>query len=446
MSTLLIVLLLILLNALYVAAEFAIIGARVSRVQQYAREGSALATALVPIVSSTVRVDTYIAVSQIGITVSSLALGAFGQATFGLMLADILIDRTTLESLSAHAIAALAVLIVLTSVQVVFGELLPKSVALQYPVRVAMYTYHAMRWSHLAFRPFIGLLNGSGAFILRRIGISGERSHRHVHAPEEIEMLVRESREGGHIEEKQRVRLQRTLQLSRRSVRQIMVPRRQIASVDLDSAAATVRAELAASPFTRLVATRGSLDEVEGYLHTKDVAVAMATGRSLTDLRPLVRPLCKLSCRLTVDEVLNQLRRRRTRLALITDPLGDIEGLVSIEDVMRELVGGLSDEFKHDVGRPAPVSVAPGIWHMPGRMSVDELSEWALAAAVEPLWLTTTAPTLAGWLIEQVGRLPDVGQTIRMGQLAFTVEQLDGVAIERVRVEVRDSPAGADDA
>jgi CBS domain containing-hemolysin-like protein len=444
-TVILIALLLILANALYVAAEFAILGARVSRVQQHSVQGSSIATALLPIVSDTQRLDTFIAVCQIGITVTSLALGAFGQATFGVALGELLIERTTLEPVSAHAAAALAVLVVLTSTQVVFGELIPKTVALQYPVRTAMVTFHPLRWSHVAFAPLLGLLNGSGAFFLRRLGISGERGHRHIHAPDEFEMLVRESREGGHIEERQRVRLQRTLRLSRRSVRQIMVPRRRIASIDLNQPVDAILAEVAASPFTRLVAHRGSLSALEGYVHTKDVATALARRRELADLKPLVRPLITLSSRLTVDAVLSQLRNRRARLALIADPLGEIEGLVSIEDVMRELVGGLSDEFKRDVGPLAPTVLGPDRWRMPGRLALDELTEWARDAGIEPIWMSTHAETLAGWLIERVGLLPKVAQQIAVGPLVFTVEQLDGVAIDSVLVEHFPADVGTED-
>jgi CBS domain containing-hemolysin-like protein len=441
----LIALLLILANALYVAAEFAVLGARVSQVQQRAVQGSALASGLLPVVSETARLDTYIAVCQIGITVSSLALGAFGQATFGLALGETLIAQTTLEPVTAHSIAAIVVLVALTSTQVVFGELLPKTVALQYPVQTAMYTYHPLRWSHVAFAPLLGLLNGSGALILRRLGISGERGHRHIHAPEEIEMLVRESREGGHIEERQRVRLQRTLRLSRRSVRQIMVPRRRIEAIDLDQPVEELLSQVAASPFTRLVVHRGNLAAVEGYLHTKDVATALAKRRALTDLRPLVRPLITLSSRLTVDEVLGQMRNRRARIALIADPLGEIEGLVSIEDVMRELVGGLSDEFKSDLGPLAPSAVSEGVWRMPGRLPLDELGEWARESEIEPIWGASHAETLAGWLIEHVGLLPRPGQQIAVGPLVFTVENLDGVAIDTVRVEHFPAVVGDDD-
>jgi putative hemolysin len=441
----LIAVVLILGTALYVAAEFAILGARVSRVRQHAAQGSAVAAGLLPIVSNTPRLDTYIAVCQIGITVTGLALGTFSQATFGVALGDLLDERTALEPGTAQGAGSLIVLLVITSVTVLFGELLPKTVALQYPLRTAIATYHPMRWSHLAFAPLLGLLNGSGALVLRWLGIAGERGHRHIHSPDEIEMLVRESREGGHIEERQRQRLQRTLRLNRRSVRQIMVPRRRIAAVDLNQPPEAILAEIAASPFTRLVAHRGSLENIEGYVHTKDVATALARRRDLGDMKPLIRPLHALPSRLTVDEVLSQLRNRRARLALVADQMGEVEGLVSIEDVMRELVGGLSDEFKQDLGPLKPQPLGGGSWRMPGRLPLDELTEWAHDTGIEPIWRGAGAETLAGWLIERVGLLPRVAQRIAVGSLVFTVEHLDGVAIDSVLVEHYPADVGGED-
>ncbi|MGA1676813.1 MAG: hemolysin family protein, partial [Pseudomonadales bacterium] len=292
-----------------------------------------------------------------------------------------------------------------------------------------------LRWSHVLFAPFLPLLNGSGGWILRRLGVPGDRSHRHVHAPEEIEMLVRESREGGQIEEAQRVRLQRTLRLSRRSVRQVMVPRRRIVSIDRAAPVPELLERVTLSPYTRLVVQRGGLDEVDGYLHTKDLVRALARGRTIDQLPDLVRPLTRLASSCTLDDALAQLRNRRSRLALVVDSLGEIEGLISIEDVMRELVGALSDEFKRDTGPLAPVLIGSGIWRMPGRLALDELSEWARGEDIDPVWSGSTVETLGGWLIERVGLLPQLGQRIAVGALEFTIERLDGVAIDTVRVE-----------
>jgi putative hemolysin len=433
----LIVVVLILLNALYVAAEFAVLGARVSRVQRYSVQGSALASALLPIVTSTARLDNYIAACQIGITASSLVLGAYGQAAFGLALAEFLIAHTDMTRVSAYALAAIAVLVVLTSIQVIFGELVPKTIALQYPVRTAMYTYLPMRWSLVVFSPLITLLNGSGAMVLRAFGVSGDRSHRHIHSPDEIELLVRESRAGGLLDERQRVRLQRALRLSRHPVRQIMTPRRHIVGIDLSDPVEQTLATLSSSPYSRLVVHRGGLDQVVGIVHVRDVAALLARGQKLDDLTPLVQPVMLLSWRLTLDLVLGEMRRNRARLALVVDDSDEVEGLVSLEDILRELVGTVADEFKVGVGREEPIYLSPGRWRLPGSLPLDELSEWALALGIEPAWSTAATGTLAGWLIGRAGRLPQEGQQIKTGPLQFTVEKLSGVAIVAVDVEYR---------
>lgn len=218
--------LLILATALYVAAEFAVVGARVSRIEHFAERGSRSAARLLPIVRNSAELDRYIAACQIGITVSSLVLGAFGQATIGVALGASLIERYQLDPVSAYGVSATLVLIVLTSAHVVLGELIPKTVALQYPARTAIYTYLPMRWSLALYRPFIRMLNGSGNLILKRFGGNPNASHRHLHSPQEIELLISESRKSGLIEASDSSRLRVALRLGRRTARQLMVPRR----------------------------------------------------------------------------------------------------------------------------------------------------------------------------------------------------------------------------
>ena len=198
---------LILVNALYVAAEFGAVSVRRGPVRGLAQRGNMLAGRLLPMLESPSRLDSYIATCQIGITLSSLILGAFGQATVALDLAAVLEDRAGMQSVAAHSAAALAVLVLLTVAQVLFGELIPKSLALQFPTRVALLTYLPTHWSKVLLRPFLAVLNGSGWFILRRVGLQQGASHRHVHSPEEIEMLIAESSDGGLLEPEEQLRL-----------------------------------------------------------------------------------------------------------------------------------------------------------------------------------------------------------------------------------------------
>ncbi|TCT20190.1 hemolysin family protein [Thiobaca trueperi] len=439
-----VVLVLILINALYVAAEFAIVGARVTRVEQAANQGHPLAAALLPILRDPTQLDRHIAACQIGITLSSLILGAFGQATFALDLGRILVSHGGLEPLGAHALSAIVILVVLSSTQVVFGELIPKTVALQYPVGTAIHTYLPLRWSLALYAPLISLLNGSGNLVLRRLGASPEASHRHVHAPAEIDLLIRESCAGGLLESKDSNRLREALRLGRHTVRQLMVPRRQIASLDLNAPLEQLLTEIDASPYTRLLVHQGGLDNVRGFLHVKDVAAAIARGADPQALPSLVRPLLALPSRLTTDRALGQLRDHRARIALVVSEFGDVQGLISLEDIIRELLGELSDEFKSGSDQ-LPLLLPDGRWRLSGRLPLDEAIEWAQTLG-KPAWEPSRAETLAGWILEQLDAVPEAGCQFGAAGLDFEIEQMDGTAINTVLVRLPDGATGDADA
>jgi CBS domain containing-hemolysin-like protein len=430
----LVVIALILVNALYVAAEFATVGARATRVELLAAQGHRLAAALLPTLRDPLRLDSYISACQIGITLSSLVLGAFGQATIGLALGAALDAHTGLEPLSAYALSASITLLVLTSTQVVFGELIPKTVALQFPVATAMYTYLPLRWSITLLAPFITLLNGSGSLVLRLSGVTGEQSHRHVHSPEEIALLIRESRKGGLLEKKESKRLREALQLGQHRVRQLMVPSRQIAGLDLSAPAEQLLADIGASPYTRLIVHRGNANEGLGYIHVKDVTVAIAAGHDLTDLQSMVRPLLILPYSLTIDQALSQLRSQRARIALLADEYGEIKGLISLQDIISGLLGGLPDEFKAG-NNLVPRRMPDGRWRLPGRAPLSEFDE-LMKSLGGPVLKPGRADTLAGWLLEHLATIPEGGCCVTIAGIEFEIETMEGLVIESVLVRV----------
>ncbi len=425
------VVLLIMFNALYVAAEFAVVGARVSRVEQFAAEGSWLARSVLPIVRETKRLDNYIAACQIGITVSSLVLGAFGQAAVGVALGTWLQGALGMDSLTAFGLAAIVVLVGLTSLQVVFGELIPKTVALQFPVRTAMYTYLPMKWSLLLFTPFIRFLNGSGNMVLRLLGADHARGHHHVHSPEEIEMLLGESVDDGAIGAIESERLKAGLRLSRRSARQLMVPRRDIVGIDLAQPSQEWFELVLGSPYTRLVAWRGSLEDVQGILHVKDLAAHLARDGSLDDVSDLLRPVLRIPRGLSAERVLQQLRLQRARLALVVSEFGDIEGLVTLQDLVSELLGEISDEFKA-ASDDQPQKLEDGRWRLLGRMPAEDFHVWSRLQGepVEPA--QEKAETLAGIILARLDVVPSEGRQLELDGWHMTVERMQGSAIESV--------------
>lgn len=339
-----IIVLLILLTGLYVAAEFAAVSARRSRLRRLAEDGNALAARILPVVEDPAALDRYIAASQIGITLSSLILGAYGQATIAPRVAPLFERVGGMDAAPAESTAAISVLVFLTILAVILGELVPKSLALQNPTRTALATVIPMQWSLYIFSWSIRFLNGSGVLILRLLGVPATR-HRHVHSPEEIELLIAESRDGGLLEPEEQVRLHRALRLGLRTARQLMVPRERLATVDAATPFAEMLQIVSSSPYSRLPVCERTPENIVGVLHTKDVVMAFV-GQTPATTATLLRAVVSVPGEMPADRLLAYLRERRSHQALVATSDGKIEGLVTLEDVVGELLGGVADEFK----------------------------------------------------------------------------------------------------
>ena len=339
-----IIVLLILLTGLYVAAEFAAVSARRSRLRRLAEDGNALAARILPVLEDPAALDRYIAASQIGITLSSLILGAYGQAAIAPRVTPLFARLGGMDPSTAESTAAVTVLIFLTILAVIIGELVPKSLALQDPTRTALATVIPMQWSLKLFDWSIVFLNGSGVLLLRLMGVPAT-GHRHVHSPEEIELLIAESRDGGLLEPEEQVRLHRALRLGLRTARQLMVPKERLAVVDAATPASDVLGVVSSSPYSRLPVFEQSRDNIIGVLHTKDIVMAFV-GRSRFTIASLLRPLIRVPGDMPADRLLAYLRERRSHQAFVATPDGRVEGLVTLEDVVSELLGGVADEFK----------------------------------------------------------------------------------------------------
>jgi len=423
----LVVSLLILVNAVYVAAEFAAVSVKRSRVRKLADEGGRAARLLLAEIEDPRRLDRWVAVSQIGITASSLVLGAFGQATFAVALGPLLAAHFGLEPAAAAAMAAAAVLVLLTGSQMVLGELVPKSLALQFSTRLALLSVHPMRCSAWLFAGFIRVLNGSGLAILRWFG-AGEAGHRHVHSPDEIEMLIVESRDGGLLEADESRRLRRALGLRLRRAEQLMVPRGEIVAIDADAPLDTTIERLLASRFTRLPVYRGDLDRVLGVVHVKDLLARTAAG-SLTGVEELLRPAVFVPAATRADRLLLVLRERRAQMAIVVDEHGGVDGLVSLSDILREVLGRTAEE--HGVGDREPERLGDGRVRLPGRLPPDRAARWT---GIE--W-SGRSGTVAGIVLERLGRLPRAGESIDIDGADVVVETVAGNAITSLLVKPR---------
>ncbi len=416
-DTWLVIALLVGLSALYVAAELSAVGVRRSQLRALADDGNALAARLLDLLDDPRRLDRYISASQIGITLTNLILGAFTAARV-----TPYVERA-LHAWVSPAAANAIVLLALSVVLMVLGELVPKSAALHAPLRVALLTARPMQLSQALYRPLIGLLNGSAEALLRLLGFQST-GHRHVHSPEEIDLLLVESRDGGLLEADEQERLHRALQLSHLTARQIMVPRLYLDMVDLDDPADQVLAHLLGSEHTRLPAYRETPDNVLGLLHSRDVVLHVAEQGRLVDPEALLRDVPAVSEHVSADRLLMLLREHRTEVALVVDEYGGVAGMVSVQDILTEILDEIPDTSLGD--QPEPERLSDGWVRLPGLMRLDEAEAW-----LGVLW-DGEAETVGGRVTEEIGRLPKPGAEVTIDGVRVRVERVARQAVMAV--------------
>jgi len=408
--------LLILLTAFFVAAEFAAVGARRSRLRRLAEDGNVLAARILPVLDNPKALDRYIAASQVGITLSSLILGAYGQASIAPRVAPLIERIFGLDPEPALSTSTVVVLLALTTAAMIAGELIPKSIALQDPTRTAIWTVLPMQWAERIFAWSIDFLNGSGNLVLRLLRVK-TTGHRHVHSPEEIELLIAESRDGGLLEPQEQVRLHQALRLGLRTARELMVPRSRLAAVEISTPFSEVLRLVATSPYSRLPVYRVILDDIVGVVHTKDVVTNYIANRQHASVGTLLRPIERVHSSIPADHLLAYMRDRRIHQALVVGEQGQIEGMITLEDVVAELLGGVSDEFKGATARA--ILLPDGSVRLPGAMRVEQ--------AAQVLGADWRAPgeTVSSYIARLLGGVPATGEHVSINGVDMIIEAVE---------------------
>lgn len=413
----LVILLLIVINALYVASEFAAVGVRRTQIEQMASEGNILARILHPIISQTQRLDTYVAACQIGITISSLVLGAYGQITVAVWLADKLESDGVFQAAAALPAASLATLMVLTVTQVIFGELVPKSVAIRYPAKVALATVIPMRWSLVAFRPLVWLLNGSANVLLAIFRVSPS-NRRHIHLADEIDLLVEDSHEGGLLDDSERARLHNLFRLSSKRVKEIMIPRTKVYAVDIATSPEELKELAARSAYTRIPVYQDSLDDVRGVVHIKDLLALSLEPDESWNIERALRPVPIVLENQPVKALMNDLRARHFQMALVVDEYGGTSGIVTLEDILEEVVGEIPDEYPKELAEGI-LPLGDGRLRVPGAFSISDLADYLGITLEYP-----DASTVGGLVMGLLGRMPKPGDVVSTAGVSVEVESV----------------------
>lgn len=420
-----VIMLMVLANALYVAAEFATVSARRSRLQELIEAGNASAKKLQSIIADRKNLDEYVAACQVGITLSSLIVGAYGQAQLAPILAPFFERLGNLQQAAAATTATLVLLVGMTALQVVLGELLPKTVALRYPERLAMITLPPMRFSLWLFRPLIQLYNGSAYAIMRKLKIQAETGHSHVHSPEELEMLFTESARGGLIDRDERNLLQGVFSLDDMNVREVMVPRVRMNALNVQQTVSSALDRARKTPHTRLPVYEGTPDRILGTVHVKDLYFAQQKNPQ-QPLGELVQKVLTLPDVLSVQDVWKQMKEHKQVMAILSDEYGGVSGLITREDIIEQLFGEVQDEFDHE----EPLFQQDGEdMLVRGDASIHTVNQQLNLQLPDE-----DAYTISGLVWSELEHVPVKGETLEVAGVTLTVEAVEGKQVTRVRL------------
>ena len=425
MTEFLVITVLILLNGLFVAAEFALIGAPRPMVEAAAAKGDRVAARLLRLIRSTQQQDRFIATAQLGITLASLGLGMYGEHVlagwFEHRLQGI---AAAWRWLPAHAIASVLAITALTYLHIVFGEMVPKSLALQYANRTARFVLTPMRALQLALYPFIVALNGLGNFMLRLIGIRRQDAQGTYLTPEELQLIVEESEQGGVIRADSGGLLRELFEFGDLNAGEAMVPRVRVAGIPLDAPASEVRRIVRDTRHTRYPVFEADLDHIVGMLHVKELL------RRLIAAEPVaagaLRPLPSVPETMALDDVLATMQRQRTHMAVVLDEHGGTAGVITLEDLFEEVVGDI------DEGRPSrpPLEIeSDGVMRVRGTVRLDEVGQrWDLDLEHEDV------DSVSGLVLARLGRTPVAGDIVEWQRLRVEVLEVRGKGVGLARV------------
>lgn len=414
----LIIFVMVAFNALYVAAEFATVGARRSRVQDMAEEGNRSASVLLEILRDAKRLDDYVAGCQVGITITSLVAGAYGQAKLTPLFTP------WLGNLGGHVAAVVLVLIIVTALQVVLGELLPKTIALRYPEKLALVTLRPMQMSLLLFRPLIIIFNGSAFRIMQWVGLNTEHSHAHVHSPEELEALYHESAAGGLINVRERDMLAGALNVDERMVREIMTPRTRMFTAKADEMVHEALGRLADSAHSRFPVQGDNPEDIVGVVQLRSLFAAARSGeRKVADV---MRPPLVVADVMPVPDLWEALRTDRRHVAIVVNEYGSVAGMVTLEDALEEVFGELQDEFDQE---EEPIVVQGNLVSIRGDVLVEMVNQRFDLTLSE-----AHADTISGLVWHELGRLPAKGDTVQLenAKITMRIEMMQRRAVQRV--------------
>jgi putative hemolysin len=429
---------LVAVNGFFAATEFSLVAVRLSRVRQLVEEGDSRAQIVLELLG---RLDRVVSGVQVGMTMTSLGLGALGEVTVAGMLSPLIAEIPwTHTAILVHAISLGIAFLLLTMVHVVFGELVPKSISLQRAGMVALLVARPFQWYLGAFRLAIDLLDGGSRWILSGLGLGKSHSHTLVHSAEELQVQIQQARERGLLTDEEEKLILSTIELDSLQVREFMVPRPDMHSVSADATLDDVMRVFVTTQRSRLPVFEGSGDQVLGYVHIKDIVWVLLDRERRSEegwttpqfnLRRLLHEALIVPESKPGNELLQELRSRHSGMALVVDEFGSILGLVTLEDILEQLIGEVHDEFDV-VEKPLVVGQgADAAMIFDASLSLRDLAtQYNIELPEDPGYATA-----GGFVLAQLGFIPRGGESFDYGGYRFTVVEMDRRRIARVKIQ-----------
>jgi CBS domain containing-hemolysin-like protein len=425
---------LILLNALYVASEFALIGVRPTQLEQMANEGNKKAGSVLEIVESQPKRDQYIATAQLGVTMASLGLAMYGEPRISHFIEPYMAAWFGLSETAVRTIGYLITLGLLTYLHVVIGEMVPKTLSLLDASTMALRVYRPMQLSEKILTIPVQILNSIGNGLLKLFRIPAAHGQSSLMAPEEIELLVSESTEGGLFLEEEEEIIRNIFDFSERTVGQVMTPRTKVQAVPINMPKDELIKFVTESVHSRFPVYEDDLDHIVGILHLKDLIRQTIKPEAKLDLRLILRPSPLVPEDYQIEKLLGAMKRAKMHMATVVDEFGGMAGVVTLEDLIEEVVGEVRDEFDQE---PEPyIELRPGVIEVSGDYLVDDLTEEVYLGDESEL---PDVETVGGLVVAELGRPPMIDdEVVYNDSVHITVLDVDRRAVSRVRVEFPD--------
>jgi CBS domain containing-hemolysin-like protein len=427
----LLVLGLVLFNGFFVAAEFALVKIRETQLDMLVAKGNSRARVARSIISN---LNSYLSATQLGITIASLGLGWVGQPVFTKLLSPLLLSLHVESETARQSISFAIGFSALTFFHITAGELAPKWTAIQNPLPIAMWVAQPLRWFYVASYPFNWLLNQTAQWLLRQVGIEAVSESKRVHSEEELRLLVTTSQQQTGATAFGRAVVLNALDLRRRLVRQVMRPRQELVALDTEASIAQCLDVAEKTRYSRFpLCEEGDLDRTRGVVHIKDLYAMRLKARTGADLLPVARKLIYVPETARLEKLLQLFLDRKLHLAIVVDEYGGTVGMITLENILEELVGQIQDEF--DQEKPLLVRTGDQTWEVSGALPLHDLEDVVGLPLVEE-----GITTVSGWVTQRLGGFPKRGDAVPIGHYELVVEEIDGMRVSRLKLSKTAKP------